>query len=399
MDKILCCLAILCMLLAVLVQGEITVLRNVDCAPYIDHVATDPENYNYDPYYVKLHRCHGKHYAQNPKNVRCVPKADGVVPVTYHAVNQLGNLETRTIDNHTACTQECIISQKDCTPFEQFREATCGCSCDNYTSTTGKKNCEAPFIWQQSACNCICPINAATTTCARRKVFSTEECGCVCKAKFYARCAKRQQVVDESICECVDPAVIVGKSRSGCDGGVKGLMLAVVIIVEALVIVLCYFFFYVYCYKHNYLGRKNKKKKNDGFYHNGDVPTDAVPRMNGNGANYDRSSPHEGNPTDKELIRQEERERERHNGLSDKDRIHIEEQYPDYYPEQEKAPLAPRQQNQQQRGSGDYFYSDIMEVDGPPSSLDNHNLNIPPDYSDAISDFSTEDGYGSVTQV
>ena len=394
-SKLLWCLTIQCMVLISTMHAEITVLENVDCAPYEDHVATDPKNYNFDPYYVKIHRCHGKHYAQNPKNVKCVPKPNGVVKVTYHAMNQQGQIELRTLDNHTACSQECVISQKDCTPYETFRPSTCGCSCDNYTSTTGKQNCEAPFVWQQSSCNCICPLKAETTTCERRKVFSNEECGCVCKAKFYARCAKRQQVVDENECTCVDPAVIVGKSQSGCDGGVNGAMLAVVIIVEAFVIVFCYYFFYVYCYKHNYLRRKNKS---DGFYHNGDVPTDVTPHTNGSTYSANEGS----RPTDKELIRQEERERARHNGLSDKDRIHIEEEYPNYYPEQEeKLPLAPRpQQNYEpRRGSGDYFYSDIMEVDGPPSSLDNHNLNIPPDYSDAVSDFSTEDGYGSVTQV
>ncbi|XP_066927880.1 uncharacterized protein [Clytia hemisphaerica] len=376
-------------------------LENVECAPYIDHVATDPNLYRYEPYFVKMHRCHGKHPVPNPKNEKCVPKMqNGKDNVEIIVLTKLGNVHFLNITNHTDCEQRCVISQEDCTPYEQFKSSTCGCSC-NYSPSTGPKNCYAPFIWQQSACNCICPKDEHSQVCAKRKVFSKEECGCTCKAKFYARCAKRKQVVDEGTCECVDPEVLVGKSRSGCDGGVNGAMLAVVIIVEAFVIVFCYYFFYRYCYKHNFLGRKKEKNVSSGYYHNGDIPNDTAARTYESTHDEREKLTENTRKPDKELIRQEERERVRLNGLSDKERIRIEEeeesdQYAGYYPEEEKS----RYPNH----NGDMYYNDIMEVDGPPSShggppsLDNHNLNIPPDYSDAISDFS-EDGYGSVTQV
>lgn len=369
-------------------------LPNVDCAPYIDHVPTDPGKYRYEPYYVKLHRCHGKHpVVQNPKNEKCVPTSNGVQNVTIYAVNQLGKVTQINVVNHTACNQECVISQNDCSPFEYFKKSVCGCSC-NYTSVTGPKKCELPLVWQQPSCNCVCPKNADSQVCGRRKEFNKDECGCTCKAKFYARCAKRKQVVDEDTCYCIEPSVIVGKSKSGCDGGVNGAMLAVVIIVEAFVIVFCYYFFYVYCYRHNYLERKNNKNVSSGYYHNGDIPNDTGHGNYGSAYDERNSYTESAQLTDKELIKQEERERGRLNGLSDKDRIRLEEEneYAGYYPVEEKSPLAPKHPP-----NGELYY-DIMEVDGPPSSLDNHNLNIPPDYSDAVSDFS-EDGYGSVTQV
>ena len=248
-----------------LVASEAIYLENVVCAPYIDHVATDPGLYRYEPFYVKMHRCHGKHPAPNPQNEKCVPRLEGgAVNVSIYVYDQLSNLKILDVLNHTACVQKCSLTQENCSPYEHFRPSLCGCSC-NYTLANGRSNCVAPFVWQQSSCNCVCPIDAEKLVCKQRQVFNTEECGCTCKAKFYARCAKRKQIVDEETCYCIEPSTIVGKSRSGCDGGVNGAMLAVVILVEAFVIVFCYYLFYVYCYKHNYLKRKKDKQKRIGW--------------------------------------------------------------------------------------------------------------------------------------
>ena len=419
------------------VSSEAIYLKNVDCAPYIDHVATDPGLYRYEPFYVKMHRCHGKDPVPNPKNMKCVPSSvGGTSNVSVYVLDQLSTLTTLDVVNHTACVQKCVISQESCSPYEQFRPSLCDCKC-NYTSSNGPSNCFAPFVWSQSACDCKCPLSADTVVCKQRMVFSKEECGCTCKSKFYARCAKRKQIVDEDTCHCIPPSELVGKSRSGCDGGVNGAMLAVVILVEAFLIVFCYYLFYVYCYKHNYLKRKAEKQNvSAGYYHNGDIPNDTVNgvaagrKLDNYGSSYGgaRATTDEHNGavalSDKELIRKEEHDRKRRNerqrlngyaapSQHDKERLYREEedeeddeelvQHPGYYPDEEKVSLDPSRphpnhHNNHRRPSDDMYY-DIMQVDGgPPSSLDNHNLNIPPDYSDAVSDFS-EDGYGSVTQV
>ena len=412
-------------------------LKNVACAPYIDHVATDPGLYRYEPFYVKMHRCHGKDPVPNPKNMKCVPESEGgTTNVSVFVFDQFSDLKTLEVVNHTACVQKCVISQESCSPFEQFRPALCDCKC-NYSPNNGPSNCFEPFVWSHSACNCKCPLSADKVVCKQRMVFSKEECGCTCKSKFYARCAKRKQIVDEETCHCIPPSELVGKSRSGCDGGVNGGMLAVVILAEAFLIVFCYYFFYVYCYKHNYLRRKaDKQNVSAGYYHNGDIPNDTVNGVNGAAGGRKPHSSYGGAVktddngasalSDKELIRKEERDRrrrneprQRHNGYAapplqhDKERLYREDdddddvelvQHPGYYPDEEKASLDPSRphhnhHNDHRRPSDDMYY-DIMQVDGggPPSSLDNHNLNIPPDYSDAVSEFS-EDGYGSVTQV
>ena len=393
-------------------------MKNVECGPHLDHVETDPD-YRYEPYFVKMHRCHGKDPVLNPRNEKCVPKRlGGTANVSVYVLNQLNKLITISVLNHTSCVQECVISQDNCSPYEHFSPRVCDCRCNYTSSQDGRSNCEAPFVWQQSACNCMCPVDESRVTCMQRKVFSKEECGCTCKAKFYARCAKRKQIVDQDTCHCIEPSELVGKSQSGCEGGVNGAMLAVVILVEAFVIVFCYYFFYAYCYKYNYLARKADKKKNvsSGYYHNGDIPNDtpnngAISKQGNYGSSYDdqkRFSLTEDNTvvglSDKELIHKEERHRDSgyhyphgKNGYAtaaDKERfLHEDEEeersHSNYCP---GAPLGIDREHAPRDS-----YQDIMEVDGPPSSLENHNLVLPPDYSDAISDLSED--YGSVTQV
>lgn len=381
------------------VCSEPITLGNVDCAPYVDYVASDPGLYRFWPMYVEIHRCQGKHFSPNPKNMKCMPTKTGIEKLKYRVTSyQTGNPIDLTIDNHTACSQQCVVSQANCTPYEHFKAGECGCTCNITKASEGQALCKPPFSWQQNGCNCVCP-KPADTNCGEKRQFNTDLCQCTCSARVYNRCARKKRVVDERTCLCVEPTVVIAKARSDCEGGVNGAMLAVVIIVEAVMIVFCYYFFYVYCYKYNYLGRKNKQHVSSGFYHNGDIPTDRAAVSNGNyHLQYDDSSERD-KMVDKEWIRNEEEEgkRPRHYGMSDKEVIALEEDnasgdYLSYYSDEEKSRFAPKS-----NGGGDYFYNDIMEVDGPPSSLDNHNLNLPPEYSDAVSDLSETEG--SVTQV
>lgn len=375
-----------------------TYLENVNCGSHVDYIPTDPGTYKYDPMYVKLHRCHGKYYEANPHNRRCVPKPDGIVFLNITMFNRGGNAFTKRVENHTACIQECAISQKNCTPYQTFNSRECDCICNK----TAKAVCPSNLQWDPIKCDCTCQ-KQAVADCGLNKEWSETECGCTCKADIVRLCNSERRSINKDSCLCDDAPIIAAQS-SGCEGGVNGAMLAVIILGEAFIIVVCYYFFYIYCYKHNYLGRKAEKVNNSGYYHKGDISSDTRV-MNGgtyHTANYDDDyNLNERSLSDKERIRHEEANANNVNaypmrgGDNQSYRSRDDNKYP-YYPntrDDEKAPLS-------KQGEEFYMYNDIMEVDGrPPSSTDTHNLNIPPDYSDCVSDVTSEDGYASVTQV
>lgn len=371
-------------------------LDNVDCDSFVDYVPTDPGLYRYDPLYVKLHRCHGKYYELNPHNRKCVPSNTSKLNVIVY--DKFGQPSTLELANHTECRQVCSITQANCTKYATFDSGLCECSCNN-----DKVECPERFTWDRFRCDCKCRQEA--TECNQGKEWSTEECGCTCKSKLIARCAKRGQAINKDSCTCVDAAV-VAKQTSDCEGGVTGAMLAVIILGEAFVIAVCYYFFYVYCYKHNYLGRKANKP--NGYYHNGDItiaPVNGVTYHTTYDVNEDDEKYSSNQFSDKERIRQEEVSDANYNNRND------EQGYDRNSPASLKHPpyhhhddmMEADEKSLLNKPSDEYYMygnDDVSNTEErPPSSTDTHNLNLPPKYSDCVSDLNSEDGYASVTQV
>ena len=82
-------------------------LPPVVCGSYMDIVATDIEDhFRYNPYYVRLARCHGANSLANPRNKLCVPTKDGVDTNRIHVFNiaEAVRLFQRKIDN---CQSPC----------------------------------------------------------------------------------------------------------------------------------------------------------------------------------------------------------------------------------------------------------------------------------------------------
>ena len=362
---------ILCMVAISNAQQNLpTFLPNIECGPYTDYVATDPGFHRYSPYFVKLHRCHGANLNGSPRNRKCVPIESKIQNLKTYGLSATGP-QILTVKNHTACEYVCSITASSCSEHEKFESKECFCSC-KYTKEPTPSPCVTPMYWDQTKCKCVCPYTSLT--CAEMKEFSAELCGCICKQKTNIQCSKRKQIVDESTCYCVPPpAVTAGRSSSGCDGGVKGGILAVIMIFEALAFVVAYFFLYIYCYKRRYLPKKKLKiqtmNQNNVSHHNGFTPVvhkfNVIP--------LDSEETEATNLSGKQSMMFEEDST-------------VDEHYPpNYYTAEEKSlPFTSKLEAES------YMYLDVEEVSGPKHALH------PP--RESCSEFS-EDSYASVTQV
>lgn len=238
-----------------------TYLKNVECNSYIDYVQTDPLKYfRYNPFYVKLHRCHGADSLMNPRNKYCLPTPTGIQELDIYVINNgNGSYEVMKVQNHTSCAEVCLLDQSECSPYQKFSKDECVCMCQ-YDKTPDPNPCLSPFRWDKSMCDCICSLDSMV--CPKRQEFNKNDCGCVCKQKFHVRCAKRQMVVDEETCGCIEPTVITGKSTGQeCVGNIKFEMLIIALCLEAFVIIILYLFLYRYCYKVVYFRRKADKER------------------------------------------------------------------------------------------------------------------------------------------
>ena len=238
-------------------DGDPVHLKNIDCGSYVDYVPVDEQFFRYMPYYVELHRCHGANPIVNPQNRQCVPKDGAVKNVSIYAV-EISSLKpiVLTVKNYTSCDEKCLLNSSSCTPYQTFEQEICYCEC-NYTDTPVPNPCARPFVWDKTACNCVCPDSGLM--CEDRKEFNQEVCGCVCQQKFNVLCASRNQYIDQNTCGCIDLAEVRSSARIGCKDGVNGSILAVIMFIEAFLIIASYFVLYVYCYKRKYLSMKNSK--------------------------------------------------------------------------------------------------------------------------------------------
>lgn len=238
-----------------------TYLENVECAPYVHYIETDPLNYfRYNPFYVKLFRCYGADSLLNPRNRQCMPTKVGAEDVDIY-VHNIGEQkwDTITVQNHTHCEEHCTLEESMCTPYQEFDRNECSCTCRYADAPSPNSTCGDQFYWDKSACNCVCSVDSMR--CEKRKVFSRDECSCVCKQKFYIRCAKRKMVVDQDTCECVEPTIETEKSINinRC-ASANIWILVIALVVEFVVLVILYCLCYRYCYKHYYFRMKADKK-------------------------------------------------------------------------------------------------------------------------------------------
>jgi len=152
-------------------------VNNEFCKPRPTLVAIDNPDYNFFPYFVKLHRCGGSCDNVQPSVQSCTPLQYNIVPVT---VQVIGTSETKIINekNHTRCGCECVVSPDNCNlELEDWRPDMCQCKC-KYNDTTSKP-CGQGMIWSKSYCRCRC--NKAPEQCGANKV---KEAFCNDKTKF-----------------------------------------------------------------------------------------------------------------------------------------------------------------------------------------------------------------------
>ncbi|XP_057311796.1 uncharacterized protein LOC130649525 [Hydractinia symbiolongicarpus] len=268
--KLLICLSIVNCCITLDVQN----LPNVDCNSYVDFVATDPKYHRYTPYYVKLNRCNGVNVGGwKPHNKRCLPTKDGISNISILTVDSGNRFNFVTLQNHTACNERCIIDNSSCTQYQTFQPNDCDCLC-KYNNPPQTNPCVHPLTWDHTKCNCVCPHTSLK--CEKGKVFTKDTCGCTCNIKIRIQCTERKMLIDQNSCTCVAPNVVTGAAKGTCEGDVKGGVLAVVMIMEALAFVVAYFFLYSYCYKRQYLPRKQAKNSNlqhnNSQYRNFDAP-------------------------------------------------------------------------------------------------------------------------------
>jgi len=363
-------------------------LPNVDCGPHVDYIETDPGLHRYNPYVVKLHRCHGSNIGANPQNKQCLVDPVGIKELGIFAFKLDDNTPSNIkVQNYTKCKEHCMVNQTSCTPYQNFTSETeCSCKC-NYKTTPVPNPCVAPFFWDQSKCNCACPHS--TMTCAARKEFDKELCGCVCKQKFNLRCAKRKQILNEQDCTCVDPPIVTGAAQQNCDGGVSGGLLAVIMVLEAFFIIICYLVFYVYCYTRVYKRKQEAKYSVNKHSTNGNVvqytsngvtpPLTEEPVVTYTASNADEYS--------------EKRYSDDHSDQSHGGLLYTSQEC---YPDEEKSPLADKPEWYLYNDETEDTTSELPESEAPFGDY-RHRV-APPSYTDCMSERS-EDGYTSVTQV
>ena len=245
------------------------VLKNIECGLDIDYIETDVGKNRYYPFVVELYHCHGFNNSSSSQNKKCFVYAE---PGTIkRVISQTFDKQTEqppvilTLQNYTKCTEVCMLSQENCTPYETFtNNNTCNCKChydsSNPPNASLCKNLGPDFKWNSDKCNCECGKDPQQKVCKiKKQIFSDDLCTCACKPKISLRCAKRGQVLNETTCGCVDPPVVTGAAQCDCKDGVTGGVLAVIMVIEALALIAGYFYFYVYCYKKKYLKRKASK--------------------------------------------------------------------------------------------------------------------------------------------
>ncbi|XP_012558836.1 uncharacterized protein LOC105845530 isoform X1 [Hydra vulgaris] len=232
-------------------------LNNVECGSYVDYIPVDEQFFRYMPYYVQLHRCHGANQIVNPQNRECVPKDGAIKNISILAIEILTQKQTvLTLKNYTSCDEKCRLNSSSCTPYQVFDPEICFCEC-NYTDIPIPNPCKAPFVWDRTACNCVCPYSESM--CEERKELSKQVCGCVCKQKYNVLCANQNQYIDQTTCGCINLPDVKSSASIGCRDGVNWAMLAVIMLIEACFIIAAYFVLYVYCYKYKYLKMKNSE--------------------------------------------------------------------------------------------------------------------------------------------
>jgi len=163
-------------------------LKSADFAPYEAVTSTDEDTHQYIPYYVKMHRCQGADIKHTPAHRICMPVSFQNVNVS---VFKGGNLETITLQNHTACKYKCRKTASVCSKYEQWNSDTCQCNCNILTKT----QCTGPREWGDTSC-CTCRnayeckrsggvLNTATCDCAKKS-----ECRIDVDVQKSARCSR-----------------------------------------------------------------------------------------------------------------------------------------------------------------------------------------------------------------
>ena len=213
-------------------------------------VEVDPLQHRYYPFMVKLPRCAGGVHLANPSVKRCVPSTYNSVPYSMY---MLPSYETATVNlvHHTGCKGECVKTSSSCNIFENWNENQCLCKC-KYSAAPSPSPCKLPLIWQQSACNCVCP-SGLQMKCPDTKEWDKETCSCTCKKRYLNRCAKKRKVVNEENCKCMQPpSQNVTASARGSDAqcnGVENKIVVMIVVIEFLGMLFIFFLIYRCCLK------------------------------------------------------------------------------------------------------------------------------------------------------